>query len=248
MRRTGDDISSILQEPGAPWAPRFSVERVIQVLTPFVTEGRRARIMRSIERRIGSVALLLDGVRDPYNGAALLRSCDAFGVQNVHLVEREQSFVISRRVTQGADHWLNLHHHQTPGLALDAIREAGFELVLTHPNGALLPQELSLIPRICLILGNEHEGVREPLVSACTHSVRVPMRGFSESLNVSVTGGILLAHATQGREGDLESCQQRQLYARGLYRTVSRADKVLQSAGIGSTAGAFSGTSAPIRG
>jgi tRNA (guanosine-2'-O-)-methyltransferase len=76
-------------------------------------------------------------------------------------------------------------------------------------------------------LGNEHDGISGELASACTRHVRVPMRGFVESLNVSVSAAILLASATAGRAGDLPEADQRRLYARGLYLSVGRADDVL---------------------
>jgi tRNA (guanosine-2'-O-)-methyltransferase len=81
--------------------------------------------------------------------------------------------------------------------------------------------------RVCLVLGNEREGIHDELAQACSARVRVPMRGFAESLNVSVTAAILLHAATQGRKGDLDEAAQRRLYARGLYLSVPRADEVL---------------------
>jgi tRNA (guanosine-2'-O-)-methyltransferase len=106
------------------------------------------------------------------------------------------------------------------------------ELVSTHPEGELLPKDLAAIPRVALVFGNERDGIAHDLARACKRSVRVPMRGFIESLNVSVTAAILLAAATEGRPGDLDPETQRRLYARGLYYTVDKADEVLAGAGI----------------
>jgi tRNA (guanosine-2'-O-)-methyltransferase len=83
------------------------------------------------------------------------------------------------------------------------------------------------MPRVALVLGNEREGVREEVSRACTGRVRVPMRGFVESLNVSVTAAILLQGATHGRPGDLDEPARRRLYARGLYLSVPHAEDVL---------------------
>ena len=100
-------------------------------------------------------------------------------------------------------------------------------LVATHPEGELSPDELGRMPRVCVVLGNEREGIHGELALACSARVRVPMRGFVESLNVSVTAAILLHAATQGRTGDLDPAAQRRLYARGLYLSVPHAEEVL---------------------
>ncbi|MGD0526520.1 MAG: TrmH family RNA methyltransferase, partial [Polyangiaceae bacterium] len=87
---------------------------------------------------------------------------------------------------------------------------------------------------VAIVLGNEREGMREAVAAACTHRVRVPMRGFVESLNVSVTGAILLHAATRGRPGDLDDTARLRLYARGLYLTVPRAEDILVASRLSS--------------
>jgi len=103
-------------------------------------------------------------------------------------------------------------------------------LVAAHPQGDLVPEDLSKLPRVALVLGNEHHGIGAELTSACDHAVRVPMRGFAESLNVSVSGAILLAGAVSGRPGDLAEWEQRRLYARGLAVSVPNADALIENA------------------
>ena len=97
-------------------------------------------------------------------------------------------------------------------------------------QGEITPPDLASLPRVALVLGNEHEGIAPEIRAACRLSVRVPMRGFAESLNVSVCGGILLAYATSGRAGDLSASDQRRLYARGLAVSVPNAAALLQAA------------------
>src|SRR5262249_37969551 len=100
-------------------------------------------------------------------------------------------------------------------------------LVATHPEGSLVPEDLRNVPKLCLVMGNEHDGIREALVRATSRSVRIPMRGFVESLNLSVAAALLLSAATKGREGDLDDGERRALYATGLMRSVPRADEIL---------------------
>ncbi len=201
---------------------------LVRVLEPLVTETRRARLREVIARRLASVAVVFDRPYDPHNGAAVVRSCEAFGVQQLHIVERPGTpFAVARSVARGAEKWIDVTCHTEPTTAIAWAHRAGMPLVATHPEGELSPDELGRMPRVCVVLGNEREGIHAELALACRARVRVPMRGFVESLNVSVTAAILLHAATQGRKGDLDSAAQRRLYARGLYLSVPHAEEVL---------------------
>jgi tRNA (guanosine-2'-O-)-methyltransferase len=205
----------------------WTAEGVIQLLEPLVFERRREAMRQVVERRVGSVVVVLDAPHDPHNGSAIIRTCEAFGIQDLYVVARREPFVISRKITQGTERWVDVHCHRDPGRAANELGAGGYELVGTHPDGELLPDDLASIPRFGLVFGNEHDGICAELDRATRRSVRVPMRGFVESLNLSVTAGILLAAATRTRAGDLPEQARLRLYARGLLRTVSRADDVL---------------------
>jgi tRNA (guanosine-2'-O-)-methyltransferase len=227
VRRDSDDVAPLGTLDESDWPEPWTAAGVIEVLEPLVLPRRRERIEAVLARRITSVTLLLDGLHDPHNGAAVLRSCDAFGVQELHVVPRTEPFVISSAVAQGTERWVDLRQHASPEAALEALARRGFELVATHPRGELVPEDLPLIPKLCLVLGNEHHGIRPSLARAARRSVRIEMRGFVESLNVSVSAAILLRVATLGRPGDLDGSERQRLYARGLYRSVPRASEVL---------------------
>lgn len=226
MKRSSEGVFAPGRVP-VPWGPEWSTEEVIAVLEPLVLEPRRARLREVIARRLGSVTVLMDAPHDPHNGAAILRSCDAFGVGTVHVVPRQEEFLVAGSVAKGTERWVDVSIHASAGVAVEALRGEGFELVATHPRGELVPADLSRVPRLCLVLGNEHDGICEALTRAASRSVRIPMRGMVESLNVSVAAAILLAAATAERAGDLDPAARRTLYARGLHASVSRAGEIL---------------------
>jgi tRNA (guanosine-2'-O-)-methyltransferase len=229
MRRTTPDVELFEQvEARIARAEAHDMDRVVRVLEPLVTESRRARLHRIVAQRLASVAVIFDRPYDPHNGAAVLRSCEAFGVQRLHVVERPGTpFAVARSVARGAEKWIDVTRHMAPASAVGWAQAAGMTLVATHPGGELTPSELARMPRVALVLGNEREGIQEEMARACAASVRVPMRGFGESLNVSVTAAILLNAATEGRPGDLEPDARRKLYARGLYLSVEHAREIL---------------------
>jgi tRNA (guanosine-2'-O-)-methyltransferase len=208
-------------------AERHDPARVVRLLEPLVLERRRERLQSVIGRRLASVQVLFDAPHDPHNGAAVVRTCEAFGVQYVHVVERKEAFLAASTVARGAEKWVDVKLWQDVDEAAAAVREGGLELVAAHPDGELVPGDLAAIPRLALVLGNERDGIAAKLAAACTRRVRVPMRGFVESLNVSVSAAVLLAQATFEREGDLPAAERLRLYARGLYFSVDKAEDVL---------------------
>ncbi len=222
------ELASSAAKP-LPWAAEWTAEGVIATLEPIVNELRRERLRDVLAARLDSVTLVMDAPHDPHNGAAVLRSCDAFGVQRVHVVARRETFMIARRVTQGAERWVDVVRHTTPESAIEALHAGGYRLIATHPQGQLTPEELAHVPRVALVLGNEHDGICDGLYAAADSTVRIPMRGFAESLNVSVSAAILLA-AAAARPGDLSHGQKRVLYARWLHHSLTRASDILRAA------------------
>jgi tRNA (guanosine-2'-O-)-methyltransferase len=213
-----------------PWPAGWTPESVIETLEPLTLDERRARLWSVIRGRIGSVTVLMDAPHDPHNAAAVLRSCDGLGIPRVHLVPREEDFAVGRTVAKGAERWIEVVPHRSPELALSALHAQGFTTVATHPEGNLSAEDLAGVPRVALILGNEHDGLRDALHRGAKESVRIPMRGFVESFNVSVAAAVLLYAATRGREGDLPEAEQLRFYARALVRSVPRALDVLAAA------------------
>jgi tRNA (guanosine-2'-O-)-methyltransferase len=202
-------------------------ERAIALLEPLVLDARRERLLEVVNRRLGNVAVVFEAPHDPHNGAAVVRSCEAFGVHGVHVIESREAFLVATSVARSAEKWVDLRCHKGPAEAIDVLRREGFELVAARADGELLPADLATIPKVALVLGNERDGISDELLLACTRSVRVPMRGFIESLNVSVTAAILLAAATTGRPGDLSLLERRKFYARCLYLSVAHAEEVM---------------------
>lgn len=202
-------------------------QTIIELLEPHVTDERKARLQQVLAARLANVTVLFDAPYDPHNGAAVIRSCDAFGVSTLHVVERQKPFVMAQSVARGSERWVEVIRHAQPAPAGRQLKDAGYMLVGAEAGGRLQPADLAKVPKLALVLGNEHDGIAEELRASCTEFVGVPMRGFVESLNVSVTSAILLAAAVTGREGDLDETELTRQYARALVLSVSKAREVL---------------------
>jgi tRNA (guanosine-2'-O-)-methyltransferase len=234
VRRSTSNVSPIAREQARLLAALEGLDAraVAIVLEEFVTDERRARLRAVFAARIDAVTVAFDAPHDPHNGAAVIRSCDAFGVRRLHVVERVEPFLASNTVARGSERWVEVVAHPTALSCVRALEQEGYELIATHPEGALVPGDLAARRRIALVLGNEREGIAEELRRACRTSVRVPMRGFAESLNVSVTAAILLEHATTGRAGDLPGADRELAYARALVLSVPHAPEILAERGL----------------
>jgi tRNA (guanosine-2'-O-)-methyltransferase len=233
VRRSTPNCAFVAQEQQRLLAALdgLDVGRVVHVLEAFVTDERRRRFRAVFASRLDCVTVVMDAPHDPHNGAAVIRSCDAFGVRRLHIVERVEPFLASNTVARGSERWVDVRTHATPQAAIAELRRSGHELVATHPRGELVPSDLASIPRLALVFGNERDGIHQALVDACPRSIRIPMRGCAESLNVSVTAAILLQQATHGRPGDLEPAEQELAYARALVLSVPHASEILAARG-----------------
>jgi tRNA (guanosine-2'-O-)-methyltransferase len=234
MRRSTPNCSFVAQEQRKLLTALAGLDvlAVARVLEEFVTPERSVRLRSVIAARLDAVTVLMDAPHDPHNGAAVLRSCDAFGLQRLHVVERVEPFLSSNTVSRGSERWVDVWTYRTPEAAVAALRASGHELIATHPAGELTPRDLAHVPRCALVLGNERLGIQRDLAGVCARAVRVPMRGFAESLNVSVTAAILLEHATSGRAGDMPEAVQAELYARALVLTIPHAPEILAARGV----------------
>src|SRR5688572_15461143 len=205
----------------------FSALEIIRALEPLLTDERRARIDTVLSERTRAVVPVLDGLYDPHNVAAVLRSADAFGAQEVHIIEGEEPLLASQRVTQGADRWLDVVRHRDPRACVRGLKERGYAVYAAMMDGTLEPDALAAIPRVALVFGSEHTGVSDAVLEQCDGRYTIPMRGFSQSLNVSVAAALTLYSATRGRGGDLGDAERESLRARFMWLSVDEARAIV---------------------
>jgi len=223
MRRDNPLAAEILRVDPLPYTPL----EIMRALEPLLTDQRRARIDAVIGQRTRSVVPVLDGLYDPHNVAAVLRSADAFGAQEVHIIEGEEPLLASQRVTQGADRWLDVVRHRDPRACVRGLKERGYAVYAAMMDGTVEPDALASIPRVALVFGSEHTGVSDAVLEQCDGRYTIPMRGFSQSLNVSVAAALTLFSATRGRAGDLEEAEREALRARFMWLSVDEARAIV---------------------
>src|SRR5882724_6335583 len=139
MRRRSNGVrqANALFGPDLEGALSVDPELAVRVLEPLVTEERRARLRRVVGDRLDSVTVLMDAPHDPHNGGAVVRSCDAFGVQRLHIIERSEPFLIASTVARGTEKWVDVHLYRSADTALEKLEEREHELVATDPDSDL---------------------------------------------------------------------------------------------------------------
>ena len=183
-------------------------EPVDEGLPPDLPPGvRRAERMRLVAgRRLGGLRVVLDGVHDRHNISAVLRSCEGFGLQHVHLIGPEGELQPNRAITCGCEKWLDLHYHETPEACLAELHEAGFAVYAALPaRDARSIEAIDFLRPTALAFGAEKFGLSDAFLAGCDGRFVVPMAGFSQSLNVSVAAAVSVYVASGLRRTALKS-------------------------------------------
>jgi tRNA (guanosine-2'-O-)-methyltransferase len=193
-------------------------ERVTQALGPFLTEARRTRIEGVLDGRMATVHVAIEAPSDPRNAAAVVRTCEALGAMDVHVIAAEARALCSRDVTQGSFHWVRTHHHERIEEFLALARLRGVRLYGACMDGGEPVTRLGVDEPFCLMFGNEQRGLSVTARRACDALFHVPMVGMSESLNLSVAAAISLFEMlrrkrTDGLQGDLDASARDSLRA-----------------------------------
>ena len=203
----------------------------------FLLPERRARIDEVVAARTRTLTVVMEAFADAQNVNAVLRTAEAFGVQEVHVVEGPmKAFDRNKKISQNADKWLEVVRWKTTEECLAHLKARGFLVYATHlGEGSRTLSELSFAEPVALVFGNEHRGVSEAALAAADVRYAIPMRGFSQSLNVSVAAAVSLFQAMErrtaerGRHGDLDEAEAEALRARFYTKSVKQRSRIAKA-------------------
>lgn len=171
-----------------------------------MTPARQKKFEAVLSKRQPTLHVVLENVDDPHNVGAILRSCDAFGVIDVHLLYPKDKMPRMREIKSksaaSAAKWLRFTKWESPKKFAAFLKKNKIGLVVTHMSAkAKDPGKVDLTRPVAIVLGNEHEGVSKALLKIADANVLLPMVGFVQSFNVSVAAALLLYEAYRQREG-----------------------------------------------
>lgn len=210
--------------------------KLSKYLEQFATEERLASFEKVLENRTRHLTVALENIYQPHNASAVMRSCDCFGIQDVHVIENSNEYRINPGVALGATKWISLHkYNQKPNNTSDCIKSLknkGYTIVATtpHTNDVSL-EEIPIDKPIALFFGAEKKGLSKEMMDQADVFMKIPMFGFTESFNISVSAALCL-HVlsnkirTSNLAWQLSEEERNELYLDWLRKSIDRVDVI----------------------
>lgn len=210
-------------------------QALIEHLSRYATAERLAKFERVLAERTRYLTVALEDIYQAHNASAVVRSCDAFGLQDVHIIENRNPYQLNPGVSLGSEKWCSLlRYHQGPANTapcLSHLREQGYLLAATTLNKTdVALADLPLDQPVALIFGTELEGISETVFQMADRFVQIPMYGFAESFNISVSAALCLYETTtrlrrSGLPYGLSEAEKQALRLQWLRRSVRKSDE-----------------------
>ena len=176
-------------------------EKLLKYFESFLTDHRKKLFKKVLEDRTRHFTVVLEDIFQPHNASAVVRTCDIFGVQDVHAIENKYNNKVSRHVAKGSQKWLSQYRYRNDGdntkACLAHLKEKGYQIIATTPhNNSCVLQDFDFTKKTAFVFGVEAEGVSDCVIEHADGFLKIPMVGFTESLNISVAAAIILQEVT----------------------------------------------------
>jgi tRNA (guanosine-2'-O-)-methyltransferase len=171
---------------------------VCQHLSQFVSDHKKEFVEKVLGARTRNITVILEDIFQSQNASAVIRTCECMGIQDVHIVENITKYSINPRVLKGSNKWIDIIHHRSKAknnteTVFQQLKDVGYKIIVTDPGQDFISvEDINVQEKIALVFGNELRGISKEALALCDHKVRIPMYGFTESLNISVSVAICL--------------------------------------------------------
>ncbi len=175
---------------------------LIEYLSQFVTENKNNLFQKNIKWRTHYLTVVLEDIYQPHNASAVLRTCDCFGIQDVHIIENQNEYTVNPDVALGSNQWLTLNKYNSEDnntvSSINKLKKEGYRIIATTPhiNDTNLNDFDLSKGKAAFCFGTEQRGLSESLLDMADEFVKIPMYGFTESFNISVSAAIILSNLT----------------------------------------------------
>jgi len=172
-------------------------KELIEYLSGFVSENRKKKFDDVIQWRTRHLTIALEDIYQSHNASAVLRSCDCFGVQDIHIIENRNKYDVDPDVALGSSKWLTLHKYNSEEnntlTCINDLKKKGYKVIATTPHEKDCNiEELDVTQKVCLFFGTELKGISDVVREKADGFVKIPMYGFTESFNISVSAALCL--------------------------------------------------------
>ncbi len=172
-------------------------QHLLDYLEGFMTPERKARFIEILEERTKYITVAIEDVYQMHNASAVIRSCEVFGIQEAHLIESKYGKRLDSKIAMGADKWVDVFRYETTKDCMALLKAKGYKIVATTPHSDdCLLDDFKIDGKIALFFGTERDGLSQEVLSEADAFLKIPMSGFTESLNISVAAAIILQRLT----------------------------------------------------
>jgi len=162
-------------------------------LEDFITENRKNKFLKVLEKRTNHFTVAVEDVFQLHNTSAVMRSCEVFGIQNLHVIEEKFGKSIDKEIAMGAQKWVDVNRYDSNISCVKTLKEKGYQIIATtpHENDCLL-DDFDITKPSAIFFGTERDGLSEEVMKEADGFMKIPMAGFTESLNISVSAAIII--------------------------------------------------------
>jgi tRNA (guanosine-2'-O-)-methyltransferase len=163
----------------------------------YITENRRATIEKVLGQRTRYMTVVLEDIYQSQNASAVVRTCECMGLQDLHIVESNSKYSVNKKVLMGANKWMNLLRYNdkkanNTEACYQKLKEAGYRVLATDPSAGISIDEVPLDTKVAIVMGNELKGITKFAEENADGLIRIPMFGFTESMNISVSAALCI--------------------------------------------------------
>jgi tRNA (guanosine-2'-O-)-methyltransferase len=171
--------------------------KLLNYLEEFISVERKQRFLQVLSERTNKITVAIEDVFQMHNTSAVIRSCDIFGIQSAHLIERKYGDQLDKQIAMGSQKWIDIHRYKNTSNCIDALKNDGYKIIATTPhNDSCVLDDFKIEGKIALFFGTERKGLSEEVLAKADGFLKIPMVGFTESLNISVSAAIILQSLT----------------------------------------------------
>ncbi|WP_296637110.1 RNA methyltransferase [Polaribacter sp.] len=211
-------------------------EKLLLYLEDFLTAKRKATFRSVLDERTRHFSVVLEDIYQPHNASAVFRTCDVFGIQDLHIIENRYINRVSKYVTKGAQKWITSKRYKTDGdntlACLNHLKENGYQVIATSPHAeASNLNDFNIDKKTAFVFGAEASGISETVKNNADGFLKIPMVGFTESLNISVAAAIILQEVTSKLkkskiDWQLTSSEKEKIYLNWIRKTIKNVDQI----------------------
>ncbi len=208
--------------------------KYLHYLEGFLTENRKAKFLKVLEQRTNHFTVAMEDVFQMHNTSAVMRSCEVFGIQQLNVVEERYGKKIDKEIAMGAQKWVDINRFDTMNDCIESVKSKGYQIIATTPHQQdCVLDDFDISKPSALFFGTERDGLSQEVLDSADGFLKIPMSGFTESLNISVSAAIIIQHLTNKlRNSDLdwrlsehEMLEKRLLWAKNSIKDIKRIEQ-----------------------